>query len=408
MFYDNELLFLQKMLNKCHLQTLIVNPFDKIDQRIDSGFRNFFKDYSYNETYFEFFPEIKHKTIYRVTDIFLCRYIFFELPFCDNKTLFIIGPYINNEITSQQILELGEKIGFSAKISKELENFYVCLPIIKEENHILAMVHTFADFLWNGSENYDSLDITRNIPVFFSSAPLLAKPTNADSNFNIKHMEKRYDFENELMVAISQGNTQKAEQMLSGFSSLSFEKRIPDRLRNMKNYCIIMNTLFRKAAETGGVHPVYLDRVSSEFAKRIEELLSTHNIKNFMLEIVRTYCQLVKRQSVKNYSPLVRAAIIKIENDLTCDLSLSAIAKLNNVSPNYFSAIFKNETGQTLTEYVTQKRLSHAKYLLKNTNLQIQTIAQHCGILDFHYFCRTFKKNIGITPTEYRNNLLIS
>ncbi len=406
MFYDNELLFLQKMLNKCHLQTLTVNLEETIDERIDNGLRKLFSNYSYNESFFDFFPEIKPNTIFRVADAFLCHYIFFELPFCEERKIFIIGPYINTDISSQQVLEQNEKIGLSPKLSAKLEFFYTSLPVIREENHILAMVNTFAEFLWNGSENYKSIDITRTDSAAFIPSILEPKHNQDDNMLSIDMMENRYNYENELIAAVSQGNIHKAEQMMANFSVFAFEKRVPDMLRNIKNYCIIMNTLLRKAAESGGVHPIYLDRVSSDFAKKIEALLSVDKAQGFMLEILRTYCQLVKRHAVKKYSPLIQKAIIRIESDLTCDLSLSAIAKHNNVSPNYFSVIFKKETGQTLTEYVISKRIAYAKLLLKNTNLQIQTVAQHCGILDFHYFCRIFKRATGITPTQYRNSII--
>lgn len=218
-------------------------------------------------------------------------------------------------------------------------------------------------------------------------------------------MEDRYSYENELMSAVSQGNIHKAEAMIASFSSLAFENRVPDRLRNMKNYCIVMNTILRKAAENGGVHPVYLDSVSSDFAKRVETIHSLAAMPDFMSEILKTYCNLVRRHTIKNYSPLVQKAIVRIQSDLTSDLSLNTIARICNVSPSYFSSLFKKETGKTLTKYVNDKRVSLAKRLLKTTSLQVQTIAQHCGILDLHYFCRIFKATVGKTPTEYRDSL---
>ena len=90
----------------------------------------------------------------------------------------------------------------------------------------------------------------------------------------------------------------------------------------------------------------------------------------------------------------------------TSDLSLNTQAKLLDVNPSYLSTVFKKETGHTLTEYVTGKRIKHAVFLLNSTNLQIQTIAQYCGIPDICYFTKIFKKQIGKTPTEYRNILL--
>jgi YesN/AraC family two-component response regulator len=196
--------------------------------------------------------------------------------------------------------------------------------------------------------------------------------------------------------------------MVSNFSSLAFESRVADRLRNLKNYGIIMNTLFRKAAERGGVHPVYIDKVSSQFAKEIENAKTVKEINEIMPEILVKYCNLVRKNSTKGYSPAVKKAIIKIESDLTADLSLNEMAKLCNVSSGYLSALFKKETGKTLTDFVNDKRVSFAKHLLKTTNLQVQTIAQHCGILDFHYFCRMFKKSVGLTPTQYREKYLFS
>lgn len=77
---------------------------------------------------------------------------------------------------------------------------------------------------------------------------------------------------------------------------------------------------------------------------------------------------------------------------------------MQNLSPSYLSALFSQETGQTLTEYVNEKRVKLAMRLLATTKLQIQTIAQHCGILDVHYFSKVFKKKLGITPKQYRES----
>ena len=109
---------------------------------------------------------------------------------------------------------------------------------------------------------------------------------------------------------------------------------------------------------------------------------------------------------MQGYSNLVRKALIQIDMDLSGDLTLSTIAGLLDVNPSYLSTVFKKETGQTLTEYVTEKRIDHAIFLLNSTNLQIQTIAQYCGIPDVCYFTKIFKKHVGKSPTEYKNNIM--
>lgn len=185
----------------------------------------------------------------------------------------------------------------------------------------------------------------------------------------------------------------------------SAEQRLADPVRNAKNYAIILNTLLRKATEEGGVHPIHIDKISSTFAKKIELQTSEKGISQLFKEMVRKYALTVKNHSLKGYSKMVRRVMIQVDTDLASDLSLSAQASLLNVNPNYLSTVFKKETGHTLTEYVTGKRIEHAVFLLNSTNMQIQTIAQYCGIPDICYFTKTFKKYIGKSPTEYRNEI---
>lgn len=114
------------------------------------------------------------------------------------------------------------------------------------------------------------------------------------------------------------------------------------------------------------------------------------------------YCQLVRENSAREYSPLVQRAVLYVDVNMDQNLSLKALAAAQNVNASYLSARFRKETGQTLTEYVNQKRMQYAGRLLTNTRLQIQTIAQHCGMTDVNYFSKLFKKYMGKTPGEYR------
>ena len=108
---------------------------------------------------------------------------------------------------------------------------------------------------------------------------------------------------------------------------------------------------------------------------------------------------------MKGYSLLVQKVVTQIDYDLTADLGLKAISSLLNVNSSYLSTLFKKETGTTLTEYVNRKRIEHALFLLNSTNMQIQVIAQYCGIPDVNYFTKIFKKIIGQTPKDYREQI---
>ena len=122
-------------------------------------------------------------------------------------------------------------------------------------------------------------------------------------------------------------------------------------------------------------------------------------------EMILKYCLLVKEHSLKKYSSLIGKVITLISYDLSADLSLKHIAELMNVNASYLSAAFKKECGETLTEYVNRKRIEMATFILSHSNKQIQTIAEECGILDANYFIKLFKKQYGMTPTQYRERV---
>ncbi|MBD5540202.1 MAG: response regulator [Lachnospiraceae bacterium] len=84
------------------------------------------------------------------------------------------------------------------------------------------------------------------------------------------------------------------------------------------------------------------------------------------------------------------------------EISLDDVSREVDISPYYFSKIFKEETGKNFIEYVTEIRMEKAKELLQSSSLSMKEICGEVGYADPNYFSRTFKKNVGLTPTEYK------
>lgn len=89
------------------------------------------------------------------------------------------------------------------------------------------------------------------------------------------------------------------------------------------------------------------------------------------------------------------------------EISLDDVSKEVDISPYYFSKIFKEETGENFIEYVTSVRMEKAKELLQSSSLSMKEICAQVGYADPNYFSRTFKKNVGVTPTEYKEGKMI-
>lgn len=98
----------------------------------------------------------------------------------------------------------------------------------------------------------------------------------------------------------------------------------------------------------------------------------------------------------------MRKAIEYIDKHLTDNFGLDDVAAQVNLSAGYFSDLFRQETGLNYKEYVIKRRMQIAMELLKSTSLKINEVAMQSGYGDAKHFAKSFKKQVGISPKEYR------
>jgi len=150
------------------------------------------------------------------------------------------------------------------------------------------------------------------------------------------------------------------------------------------------------------------EEASSELMdlKRVTKAIeSAERTMDYLKELFTFALTLRDKSSGDRYSILIREAKDYIaENYGNSEFSLNMIAGYIGVSPSYFSSIFKQGTGQSFIEYLTKARIDRACELLKCTNLRTSEIGEKVGYNDPHYFSATFKKIMGQSPKEFRNN----
>jgi AraC-like DNA-binding protein len=92
-----------------------------------------------------------------------------------------------------------------------------------------------------------------------------------------------------------------------------------------------------------------------------------------------------------------------VEN-ITEELGVGVICKHFHISKSMLYREFHARFGCTVGEYITSKRIEAAEKLLRTTQLSVSEISEKCGIDNYQYFCRLFKKSRGLTPLQYRKN----
>ncbi len=134
------------------------------------------------------------------------------------------------------------------------------------------------------------------------------------------------------------------------------------------------------------------------------ELEESANLRKYLSDVLHAAISSRDEEAKKQGSRLVESAVSYIDAHYTDEnISLNSAAQAINISTNYLSALFSQTMGLSFVEYLTQKRMTRAKQLLRQSKKRTSEIAVEIGYKDPHYFSFVFKKTQGCTPREFRN-----
>lgn len=403
MDYQKELDFLLKYFEKYHINTCFYTDETEMAS-IDFHLRESLglsSDLRLIQRYV--LSNTQSPTIYKVADQFYCIYYLIPIPAEKNYSTLIIGPYIQVPPNKTMLQQCLEAYHITPQLFQHLQNLFLQIPVVLDDTGIQTLIQTFGETLWKKDFHFEILD-TDFRTAYYRMMPN-AITEDASLVLDAPLAESYLKQENNLLQAVSQGKTLKAEEILTTIFPYLPIEHTPDSLQFIKNYAITLNTLLRKACELNLNNSMQIATIYFRFSQKIEESSAPESCIILLKEMVRKYSLLIKNSSMKQYSELVQQVIYHIDTDLTADLSLHTMAKTLNVNASYLSTHFKSITGTAYTDYVNRKRIDHSLYLLNTTTLQIQTIAQYCGIPDLNYFTKLFKKYIHSTPSAYRKYL---
>ncbi len=138
--------------------------------------------------------------------------------------------------------------------------------------------------------------------------------------------------------------------------------------------------------------------------EQTEHLAHVHDFGQFLLPFVQTICNFIGAVSANKGKVKIDGLISWIQENYHQDLSLEDMAAHIGCSPAYTSKLFKKETNYDIITYLSSVRIRHAKELLCTTKMTLEEISAAVGFNHQQTFIRNFKKQTGLTPTEYRNS----
>lgn len=214
--------------------------------------------------------------------------------------------------------------------------------------------------------------------------------------------EKDYpvELEKKLFEAVTRGDMANCNEFAKKFYEWMMEQygAFEDDMK-LKSLEFVLRAE-QLAYESGGM--IYKFRSRSDYLSVLYCLRGTEQLRRWFLDKIFEACRNVQIKREESSSSVIDKAKEYIERQYHKDISLDEVSKEVNISPYYFSKLFKEETGENFIEYLTNLRMNKAKELLSNTDMSMKEICCQIGYSDPNYFSRIFKKNIGVTPTEYK------
>ena len=160
--------------------------------------------------------------------------------------------------------------------------------------------------------------------------------------------------------------------------------------------------------------PLVLEHIKTDsmIRKLFCEIYENRHDKPYELMLINCAVFIMRNNGAKILSQStvgihdVCAKAMKLTNEqFRGQISLSTIANQIPVTPQYLSKVFKKSFGLNFTEYLIRLRLQYAFDMIKNTRESITNICFESGFDNFSYFSRSFKRQYGASPKQFRNNL---
>lgn len=321
------------------------------------------------------------------------------------QTKLVIGPTSQIMADNQKLKELA----FRLDIPKEEVpaftdgmNAIVRMPV----ETLLEMLCTINHFLNNG----ETLKIS-DITIHETELKLLkagAEQRRTKRVYAEETVERQAHntlaIENVLMDIVSRGDTAALKSWLSQASAVQSGTIARDQLRQFQNVFIVTATLASRAAIRGGMREDDAFTLSDAYIQHAELMTSHEKILNLQFHMLLEFTEQVEQlHRGKHTTKLSLDVANYVRHHLSEPVSVDAMAEEFFLSRPYLSSKFKQETGQTLTDFILSEKTEEAKRLLRYSDKSASAIASYLGFSSHGHFIKVFKKYAGLTPQEYRD-----
>ena len=213
----------------------------------------------------------------------------------------------------------------------------------------------------------------------------------------------KYAQEKMMNGMIMEGDMKRVTKYLESAEHQRVERMSQDPYRRQLYSVIVGIAIAARAALDGGLGEEEAFMLSNNYIMEADACTSAEDVWEIYRKAILDFTSRVnENKSDVLMSEKVKLSIDFILRHLHYDISLKQIADNAGLSETYFSALFKKETGETVSEFIQKSRVKEAQSMIQYSEYSLLEIGQYLGFCSQSHFSKTFRKYTGMTPGQFR------
>ena len=316
----------------------------------------------------------------------------------------IVGPTAQIMADEQKLRELAFRLDVPRKeVPAFVEGMNAIVRLPAET--LLQMLCTLNHFL-NGGERLELSDLA----IHETEQALIKTGVERRRTSRVYEQDVRgkqehntLAVEEALMGIVRRGDSVALRRWLASAPAVQGGTIAGDQLRQLRNTFIVTATLVSRAAIRGGMRQDDAFSLSDAYIQRVELLTSHSRILNLQYNMLLEFTEQVEKLRRGEHATKLSIDVANyVRHHLSEPISVEKMAGEFFLSRPYLSSRFRQETGQTLTDFILKEKTEEAKRLLRYSDRPLSAVSAYLGFSSHGHFSRVFKKYAGMTPGEYR------
>ena len=299
---------------------------------------------------------------------------------------------------------------------------------IASESKIFQKINDDISLIVSAIKKFLNIDVTTAVSKIFNSFSCLNEKYEKmkelfDYSFHLGegHVFYEKDFENKIIPfnmdylntvymnfrnSLEKLDFNNAKIQLNNIIAYFHEHYSNHNYHTLKFCCKLLTSIVEKSIELSLYSYIFQDDINPyEYVLHANTI---YNVENYLLNLLENFEKGCGIELKTQYGETIGKVMSYVLLNYYKDINLNKVSEELNFNPSYLSTKFKEITQYSFNEYLNTIRINNAKKLMAERKYKFSQISNMVGYNDQRYFCKIFKKVVGITPKEYINALSYS